>query len=106
MDAFVCRQCGTCCRVRGYVRLREDDIDALAAHLGMAVHEFTRDYTAVMRGREGLMLIEKDGGNCIFLEEDGRCLVHAVKPQQCRGFPLEWNYAGFERICKGMQARP
>jgi hypothetical protein len=92
--------------VRGYVRLRADEIDALAAYLGMEVHEFTRDCTAVMREREGLTLIEKEGGSCIFLEEDGRCLVHAVKPQQCRGFPLEWNYAGFEQICEGMHTRP
>jgi uncharacterized protein len=105
MDAFVCRQCGTCCRVRGYVRLRADEIDAIAAHLGMDVHEFTRDFTAVMRGREGLTLIEKEGGSCILLEENGRCLVHAVKPRQCRGFPLDWSYADFEKTCEGMKAR-
>ena len=46
--------------------------------------------------------MEQDNGSCIFLIQDGSCLIHEVKPRQCRDFPMSWNYPGFERTCLGM----
>ena len=51
--------------------------------------------------RQGLALMDKPTGECIFLE--GRdCSVQPVKPQQCRDFPNGWNFPGFEKVCRAV----
>lgn len=104
-DGFECRRCGACCRVPGPVRLRAGETEQMAAYVGMGVHEFTRAYAELTRDRTGLTLIEKSDGSCVFLGEDGLCLVNPVKPRQCRDFPTAWRYPGWLEICKGNQAR-
>ncbi|MCF7669636.1 MAG: YkgJ family cysteine cluster protein [Verrucomicrobia bacterium] len=102
-DDFSCRQCGACCRLPGHVRLDEKSISAIAEFLGITEREFIHDYTKLRRDRRGLVLKEKRGVECIFLE-DNRCIIHPVKPPQCIGFPREWNFPGFEKICKAAAA--
>jgi Fe-S-cluster containining protein len=42
--------------------------------------------------------MEKAGGECVFL--DGRdCRIQPVKPDQCRGFPNDWNFHGWREVC-------
>jgi len=94
-----CQRCGNCCRVRGYVRLREDEIDTIADYLGLSVSDFTKSYTRVTRDRRGLSLIEHADGSCIFLRDDSLCMINDVKPAQCRDFPHVWNFAGYENLC-------
>lgn len=98
---FQCRRCGNCCRAPGYVRLREGEAEALAAHLGLDERTFVDRFTDLTRSRTGLTLKEEADGRCVLLTEAGLCRVHAVKPRQCRDFPEGWNYAGYERICRG-----
>lgn len=105
MDTFVCRRCGGCCRPRGYVRLRTGEADAIAAYLGMTVHEFTEQYTRLTDDRSGLSLIEAADGACVFLLETQACRIQEMKPAQCREFPLRWNFSGWERICEAEAAR-
>jgi len=69
--------------------------------LGVAELEFIQDYTRLTQDRRGLALRDKSNGECIFLS-GSECLVHAVKPQQCREFPNLWNFPGFEKICKAV----
>jgi len=73
-----------------------------ADFLGMGVHAFTREFTRLTNDRAGLSLTEKDDGSCIFLDADNACRIQAVKPKQCRDFPLSWQFEGFERICPGV----
>ena len=94
-----CLRCGECCRAPGYVHLKPDEVEVLAAHLGMAVYEFTARHTRLTRERAGLSLTEAEDGACVFLHPDGSCSVHEVKPRQCRTFPKEWRFPGFEVIC-------
>lgn len=68
----------------------------------MAEFDFIQTYTRLRPDRQGLSLIEKPGGDCIFLYGMD-CRVQAVKPQQCRDFPNQWNFPGWEKIC---QAKP
>lgn len=101
--SFECRRCGECCRPRGYVTVEGDEVVRMAAQVGVPIVEFTRVYTRLSPGRDGLHLVEKSDGSCIFLSEAGECIVHAVKPRQCRDFPVRWNYRGFETFCRGMR---
>ena len=103
--AVACLRCGACCRVPGYVRLALDEVGALAAHLGIAVYEFTARYTRLTRDRPGLSLTEAEDGACIFLDRENACRVQAAKPHQCRAFPQEWRFTGFETICLAARMR-
>lgn len=99
---YQCQRCTNCCRWPGIVKLTEDDIRAIAAHLGMEEREFIQEFTRLRPRRDGLALTDKPDGACIFL--DGRdCRIQAVKPLQCRGFPNEWNFPGWREVCEAKE---
>ena len=101
---FRCRCCGNCCRVPGYVLVSQQEIDRIAEFVGVDVYQFIETYTRLTNNRAGLSLIEKEDGACVFLGKDNRCLIEAVKPEQCRKFPFEWKYADMLTICPGWGA--
>lgn len=74
----------------------------MAAHLEQSEHTFIQDFTRLRPDRQGLALMDRPDGSCIFLD-GSNCRVQPVKPQQCRDFPNLWNFPGFETIC---QAKP
>ena len=100
-ESFVCKRCGNCCRVPGYVHLRDGDTVALAEYLGLAVGDFTTAYTRLTADRRGISLVENPDHSCVFLTAEGECLVNGAKPEQCREFPDGWHFEGYERICRG-----
>lgn len=100
---FECTRCGACCEGSGTVRITMDEAEEMAAVLGLDVYEFTQRYTRLTHSRSKLELTEREDGACVFLDETGRCKVQAAKPRQCRDFPHNWIYPGFEKICPGMQ---
>jgi Fe-S-cluster containining protein len=102
--AIRCLQCGECCRIRGFVRLRPDEIDRIAEFLGLPTGAFTERYTRLALNRSGLELKEKRNGECIFLNGNS-CTIHPVKPVQCKSFPAYWNYPGAEEICPALAGR-
>lgn len=104
-ENFECQRCGNCCRECGYVHLSEKEIDACAAFLDLAINDFTDKYTRLTKHRSGLSLTEQNNGACIFLSQDGQCLIEPVKPLQCRQFPFAWKYKDVEKICKGWGKR-
>ena len=103
---FTCWQCGNCCRIPGYVRLTPADVTRLAAQEGCDATAFTARFTELTRDRSGLTLREQTDGACVFLRTDGGCVVYEARPQQCRDFPYEWNYPGWERQCQNQCALP
>jgi Fe-S-cluster containining protein len=84
------------------VRVDDAEIDAIAAYLSIPVERFIDEFTCLTEDRRGLSLTERKDGSCVFYESDpSRCAINAVKPAQCRGFPLEWNFPGWEKLCAG-----
>jgi Fe-S-cluster containining protein len=81
------------------VRLEEEEIAPVASFLGLGEDEFIQRYTRLRTNRNGLSLIEKENHECIMLEAGG-CRIHAVKPEQCRGFPNKWNFPGWREVCE------
>ena len=69
----------------------------------MPVEEFLEEYTRLRPDRTGLSLTEAENGSCIFFEDGSapRCRINPVKPQQCRDFPLKWNFPNWQSECKG-----
>lgn len=105
MKKFVCSRCGNCCRWPGAVKLTDEEVDAIAAHLGMPVAEFLEKHTVITPDRRHLSLCEKANGECEYLASDADglacCLIEKVKPRQCRIFPEKWNFPGWEDKCSG-----
>lgn len=95
-----CQRCGACCRWEGDVCLTQEEVTAMAAFLGLDEGDFVNTYCRLQRNRQGLSLIDTEDGACIMLRETG-CAVQAVKPSQCRDFPLKWNFPGWEQRCPG-----
>ncbi len=84
---FRCTQCSHCCTgPQGYVWLSPEDQRRIASHLGLEVEAFLKRYVRLV-GRL-LCLVDKPSGDCVFLGEDKRCSIHAVKPRQCLTFPF------------------
>ncbi|PVY35158.1 hypothetical protein C8D82_14319 [Victivallis vadensis] len=107
MSDFVCVRCGNCCRWSGCVKVTDAEIDVIAAFLGMPPEAFLERWTELMPDRQGLTLIEKADGSCVFLEEGepAGCRIDPVKPEQCRRFPERWNFPGWEKECGAKLSR-
>lgn len=98
-DSFVCRQCGACCRVPGYVRVTEADCQAMAEALGLSVEAFIEEHTDLAPLRNGLVLKGESNAPCRFLTEDNLCRVHSAAPKQCRDYPTRWRSEAIEAVC-------
>jgi Fe-S-cluster containining protein len=99
---YQCERCTACCRWPGWVRVDADEISAMAGELGLAEWDFIQRYTQLRPNRDGLALVNRPSGECIFLE--GRdCRVQSAKPRQCQAFPNGWNFPGWREVC---EARP
>ena len=98
---YTCQRCTNCCRWPGVVRVDENEITRIAAHVGMAEDEFIARHTRLRPDRRGLSLLEKSDASCEWL--DGRdCRLQSVKPAQCRAFPNEWNFPGWREKCEAV----
>lgn len=101
---YQCQRCGNCCRWPGFVRLNDADITAISNFLGMDERVFIDRYTRLRPRRDGLALIDKPNGECVFL--DGiDCTIQPVKPHQCSGFPNAWNFPGWRDVCEAIEVR-
>lgn len=98
---YVCQRCTACCKWPGDVRIEENEILPIADHLSLSEEEFISRFTRLRTNRQGLSLIEKENHECIMLE-DNRCLIHEVKPEQCKGFPNKWNFPGWRQVCEAI----
>jgi len=99
---YQCDRCTVCCKWPGDVRVEDAEIEAIALFLGMEIQAFIDEFTRLRTNRSGLSLIEKENHECIMLEGKS-CRINPVKPEQCRGFPNEWNFPGWQDVC---QAKP
>ena len=87
---FECTQCGDCCTgAPGFVWVNQEEIDALAAKIGLTVDEFEKKYVRKIGIRRSL--VEFPNGDCVFFDTEKRnCSVYEARPRQCRTWPW-WN---------------
>lgn len=102
---FRCTQCGDCCTgAPGYVWLKKEEIDQLAALLQIDdIDEFERLYVRKIGIRKSL--VEFPNGDCVFFDNQKRtCQVYQARPRQCRTWPF-WDSnlrtpADWQRTCE------
>ena len=92
--AFECLGCGHCCAGpnEGYVWVTDDDIAAIAGHLGLDEAGFRHRHVRKVSRRYSLK--ERKGSkDCEFLIPKGdggrqACAIYPVRPAQCRTWPF------------------
>ena len=100
---YLCPRCGNCGRGPGDVRVTDEEVTAIASHVGLDVPTFTERFTRINSNRTGLSLTEKPNGECIFLEGLNVCAIQPVKPHQCSGFPNDWQFPGWREQCEAIE---
>ena len=88
---FKCTECGQCCSGGpGYAWVTEQEITAIAQHLGLSIEDFERRYVRQVEERKALLEYPQLGNpqnyDCVFLK-DKKCQIYSVRPKQCRTFP-------------------
>ncbi len=86
---FQCSQCGDCCTgAPGFVWVNQQEVDALAAELGMEDSgEFEEAYVRKVGIRRSLR--ELSNGDCVLFDSDRRCCkAYEARPRQCRTWPF------------------
>lgn len=99
-----CEGCSACCQGMGSsIILDPFDVHRLTKHLGVSFQELLADKLE-LNVVDGLILpnlkMQLEGEKCAFLNEEGRCSIHAHRPGICRIFPLGRYYEdhGFKYI--------
>lgn len=94
----VCERCidEECCADPYFTFCARNEIPAIqefVKDLPKRYHNFLETNTINIGGQQYEYLgIRKLGGKCIFLKGRRRCLIHEVKPLQCRCWPLVWEW--------------
>ena len=85
---FQCTQCGDCCSgAEGYVWVNQEEINAMAARIGMAPDAFEAKHVKRVGVRRSLK--ERPGGDCVLLDEKTRkCTAYEERPRQCKTWPF------------------
>ena len=81
------------------MRVNDAEIAQIAEFLGMAPSDFISQETELAPDRRSLMLKSRPDGACVYLTDNNRCLIHAVKPGKCRTFPFEWTNPDSKAVC-------
>ncbi|MBR1921164.1 MAG: YkgJ family cysteine cluster protein [Kiritimatiellae bacterium] len=107
MPSFSCLGCGACCRIKdGIVRVGAGEIARIAAFLGRPEQDFIDRETELAPDRAGLILRSRPDGACVWLDDANRCRIHAVKPDKCRTFPLDWQNPDSAAVCPALRGHP
>jgi Fe-S-cluster containining protein len=104
---FECTRCGDCCKGFGGTYLTDQDMAAMAEHLGISVSTFKERYCAPSGQR--WVLAQRSDGFCIFWDQN--CTIHAIKPRMCRQWPYIdgvlkdiGNWKIMSSVCPGIRA--
>lgn len=94
-DCRDCAGCSSCCQGMGEsIVLDPCDVYRLTEHLGKNFEELLAECVE-LHVEEGIILPNlrmQQADRCPFLNEAGRCEIHAYRPGLCRTFPLGRNY--------------
>ena len=87
-----CAGCHSCCEQMGDTVLVDPyDCKRLETELGMNFEQLMQSYVG-LHVEEGLIVphlkMQEQTDTCVFLNEAGRCSIHAYRPGICRLFPL------------------
>lgn len=91
-DCNGCNGCSSCCRGMGSsIVLDPFDVYRMTEHLGVTFSELLKSVVE-LNVVDGVILpnmkMVGTSESCAFLNQEGRCTIHSVRPGVCRLFPL------------------
>ncbi|MFR3530888.1 MAG: YkgJ family cysteine cluster protein, partial [Lachnospiraceae bacterium] len=97
-DCGGCKGCSSCCRGMGSsIVLDPLDVHRIASGLGKSFDELLASHLE-LQVVDGIILpnlkMTGPGEACTFLNDQGRCSIHPLRPGICRIFPLGRYYDG------------
>ncbi len=111
-DCQDCAGCHDCCEGMGdSVVLDPMDVYRLSQGLGKSPTELVSAGWIQFDAMDGNILphlcMTGKNESCVFLNDQGRCRIHSVRPGFCRLFPLGRYYenGSFSIFCRSMNAR-
>lgn len=97
-DTWNCQGCHKCCTGMGTsIILDPYDVWLLKTNLNCSFQELLNKGNIELNMVDGLILPNLkmgEGDICSFLNEEGRCTIHHIRPSICRLFPLGRIYEG------------
>jgi Fe-S-cluster containining protein len=86
---FECQVCGRCCTGgSGYVWVSQEEINNIAAQMGLAPLIFEQVFVWTVRPKKR-SLKEYPNGDCVLLNDKTRCCrIYSERPVQCRTWPF------------------
>jgi Fe-S-cluster containining protein len=95
---FACQRCGHCCTKGDPIRLRPEDVAAIAKSLKIPLNKALKKYTIQYPEKAGVLNF-KHILPCKFydLSEKG-CKIYAIRPWSCRIFPFLGIYGSEDKI--------
>ena len=94
-----CTRCANCCKTMP-PGVTDEDVERIAAHLGMSREAFVAAYLEVDKEEGGYRMRAVP---CPFLGADDRCTIYEVRPEDCRSVP-HTDKEGFARRTYGHAA--
>jgi Fe-S-cluster containining protein len=95
---FQCQRCGTCCRTGDPIRLRREDLAAIARHLKIPLSRAAKKYTLPDPERPEALLF-RHVKPCKFYDEGAKgCKIYPARPWSCRIFPFLGIYGSEDQV--------
>lgn len=95
---FQCQRCGTCCRTGDPIRLRREDLAAVARHLKIPLSRAAKKYALPDPQRPEALLF-RQVKPCKFYDEGARgCKIYPARPWSCRIFPFLGIYGSEDKV--------
>jgi len=90
-----CNQCGKCCYGKE-ILITPEEAEIISNVVNKSVQEFAIP-------KEKVFMLKTVNNHCIFLENK-RCVIHAVKPFQCKTYPIIYHYLALtSSVFEGVQ---
>ena len=92
-DCQDCKDCFKCCCGCGdTIQLDPMDVSRISKGTGMSFEQLSGQNKIALTVVDGIVLpsmkMQEETDSCGFLNEQGRCSIHAYRPGICRLFPL------------------
>jgi len=95
---FQCQRCGTCCRTGDPIRLRRQDLVAIARALKIPLSRAAKKYVLPDPERPEALRF-RHVRPCKFYDEGARgCKIYTARPWSCRIFPFLGVYGSVDKV--------
>jgi len=95
---FICQRCGHCCTTGDPIRLKPEDIAAIAKSLKIPLNKALKKYTVPDPEKPGVLNF-KHILPCKFYDLSAKgCKIYSVRPWSCRIFPFLGIYGSEDRV--------